>query len=604
MSINKLSRVNTIVAGDLIPIGSGGLGGDAVASVETLTDYVADKVNTASGIPNDSSVTAAKLSADVATLIASKATPDQVTAAITAAIDGLPDTGGSTVTPVDFTVTGDFTANRRMPKTGFQAQTGAYAFNFGTTGAVEDTDTSIFITSNGSSITAPGFIGADALSSINSGDQVVISLAYSGGLKICTLRVLSAATTTPGDTTPPTVNSRSVANGTPTVINLTFTEAMDMSSVPATGAFAVSGKTVTNFVFVDSTHANVTVSVAFANGVSATLGYTQPGTGNLKDAAGNLLASFTGAVIVNNVAAPGDTTAPTVTTRAVQNGTPSVLNLTFSEAMNTAASPATSAFTVDGHSVTAFAWVDTTHANLTLGTAFVNGEAARNLAYSVPGSSPLEDAVGNDLAAFTGAAIVNNVQATAGPTVSDNFNRADSSTSAGPLWTAFNGAVLGIESNKVKIFSEKTTGVTGGITTPTSSGNGTLTDTITLGDYTTGQGNILRLVDGNNFLFTLIGNGLTALRAVNSGSSFSIKSASNTLASGAVVTGVQTILNGSTITVKVPGQADFVVTASDFAAASDGVTVGADALVSGVKHGISDKVINDGRHQNWSFVPA
>jgi hypothetical protein len=105
-----------------------------------------------------------------------------------------------------------------------------------------------------------------------------------------------------------------------------------------------------------------------------------------------------------------DTTAPTATAAAVANATPTIVALTMSEALDAANVPAASAFTVSGHAVSAVA-ISGAVVNLTVSTPFVNGEAARTLAYTQPGANGLRDAAGNLAVSFTGRAITNNVAA-------------------------------------------------------------------------------------------------------------------------------------------------------------------------------------------------
>ena len=102
------------------------------------------------------------------------------------------------------------------------------------------------------------------------------------------------------DTTPPTVTGASVANSAPTTLLLNVSEALDGGFVPAASAFTVTGHTV-SAVAISGSSINLTVS-AFTNGEAArTVAYTQPGTNNVRDLAGNLLANFSGLVISNNV---------------------------------------------------------------------------------------------------------------------------------------------------------------------------------------------------------------------------------------------------------------------------------------------------------------
>lgn len=108
----------------------------------------------------------------------------------------------------------------------------------------------------------------------------------------------------PGDTAAPTVTAAAVANAAPTSVILTASEALDPAYVPASSAFTVAGHNVTG-VSVSGSTIGLIVTPAFANGEAArAAAYDQPTTGGARDLAGNLLASFTGRAIANNVAAP------------------------------------------------------------------------------------------------------------------------------------------------------------------------------------------------------------------------------------------------------------------------------------------------------------
>lgn len=112
-----------------------------------------------------------------------------------------------------------------------------------------------------------------------------------------------AASPTAVDTTAPVVSTQTVENAAPTVVVLTASEQLAAGFVPAAAAFAVSGHTVSS-VALSGNLINLTVTPAFTNGEAArTVAYTQPGTNGARDAAGNLMASFSGRGIVNNVGA-------------------------------------------------------------------------------------------------------------------------------------------------------------------------------------------------------------------------------------------------------------------------------------------------------------
>lgn len=106
------------------------------------------------------------------------------------------------------------------------------------------------------------------------------------------------------DVTAPSRVAQAVQSAAPAVLVFTVSEALNPSFVPATSAFTVTGKTVTG-VSVSGSSFSVTVSVAFVNGDTITASYTQPGTNQLRDLSGNLLASFSNVSVANNIVAPG-----------------------------------------------------------------------------------------------------------------------------------------------------------------------------------------------------------------------------------------------------------------------------------------------------------
>jgi hypothetical protein len=222
------------------------------------------------------------------------------------------------------------------------------------------------------------------------------------------------------DTVAPTLSSAQVANATPTVIVLTFNETL-AAFTPAASAFAVSGGKSVTAVSRSGATISLTVSAAYANGDAVSVTYTKPATNPLQDAAGNQVASFGPSGVSNNIAAAGDITAPTAASAAVANSTPTVVALTMSEPMDSAFVPAASAFTVTGHTVTSVA-ISSSTISLTVSAAFVNGEAARTVSYTQPGTNNARDVAGNLLASFGGLAITNNVAVAAtapgAPTIS------------------------------------------------------------------------------------------------------------------------------------------------------------------------------------------
>jgi hypothetical protein len=100
-----------------------------------------------------------------------------------------------------------------------------------------------------------------------------------------------------------------------------------------------------------------------------------------------------------------DTTAPAFASAQISNATPSVINVTMTEALSGTLS-AVSAFTVTvdgiGATLSSNASVDATHFNLTLATPVTFGQSVLVL-YTKPALNPLKDAVGNETASFSGS---------------------------------------------------------------------------------------------------------------------------------------------------------------------------------------------------------
>lgn len=220
------------------------------------------------------------------------------------------------------------------------------------------------------------------------------------------------------DTTAPVTRSATVYAGTTSTVAVALSEPYDPAYPPQASAWAVTGHTVTaasgngNYIY-------LTVSSPFVNGeATRTVAYTAPGSSGLRDLAGNLMGTQ-GAMNITNNAPVIDSTPPTLSGATVANASPATLTMTASESLDTTNVPATSAFTVSGHTVTSVA-VASGAVTLSLGEPFVYGEAARTISYTQPGSAGLRDLAGNLMASFSGVSVTNNVASsdTTAPTFS------------------------------------------------------------------------------------------------------------------------------------------------------------------------------------------
>lgn len=112
----------------------------------------------------------------------------------------------------------------------------------------------------------------------------------------------AAALATFVDAVVPTVSTRTISASFPKRITLKMSEGLDPKFIPATTAFAVTTQVRTvDKITVDGPFVHVDVTVAFVAG-AVNIAYTQPGTNNLRDLSGNLLANFTAAAVTNAIA--------------------------------------------------------------------------------------------------------------------------------------------------------------------------------------------------------------------------------------------------------------------------------------------------------------
>ena len=215
-----------------------------------------------------------------------------------------------------------------------------------------------------------------------------------------------------------------VVNGA--TLTLTFSEALDTSSVPGASAFTVGTLSVSRSVTAvafdadDATKLELTVSPAAAHGDSGILlGYKKPATGRLRDTDGNEVLGFSLERVVNVTPAP-------VVEKAEVDG--DALTVVFDKALDTGSAPAGSAFTVTatgaGGSARTIAGTGTVAiedatVSVTLASAVVHGETVK-LRYAVPGTSPLQDTASSPskVVGFTDRVVENVTPDTTAPEVS------------------------------------------------------------------------------------------------------------------------------------------------------------------------------------------
>jgi uncharacterized repeat protein (TIGR02059 family) len=190
-------------------------------------------------------------------------------------------------------------------------------------------------------------------------DVITVAYARSGSNKIYqqgsgssfmsnTITPLAVTNNLPvPDTTPPVFTLMS-ANTAGTNIAITFNEALLTTSIPAASAFVITqnGTTIPNTAYTVAV-AGSTVTVTFTNptitnNTSVFLSYTAPGTGAIKDLAGNAAVSIASNHVTNPVP---DTTPPSVTGRAT-NTAGTTITLSFDELLSTTNVPAPGDFSI------------------------------------------------------------------------------------------------------------------------------------------------------------------------------------------------------------------------------------------------------------------
>ncbi|WOB06465.1 beta strand repeat-containing protein [Piscinibacter gummiphilus] len=257
-----------------------------------------------------------------------------------------------------------------------------------------------------------------------------------------------------GAVAPATVVTAIVADGSPSTLTLTMSQALTSGSPTGAGGITLTATggalTVTSVVVAGST-VTLTLSRPVTFGETITRTYNSASSSSpFANANGNVV-NFTGAAVTNNVAG----TLPTFTARSVENSNPSALVLTSSAAL-TSADPTGAGglvLTASGGAVTITAVdVNGTTTTCTLSRPIVNGESM-TLAYTSGSSSvPFASASGS-MANFSGAVVTNNVAAASGISVtasrSDSFDNALDGTGTAFTPTGVNRAIFAMVGNNI-----------------------------------------------------------------------------------------------------------------------------------------------------------
>ena len=219
----------------------------------------------------------------------------------------------------------------------------------------------------------------------------------------------SGSSVPPPVVTIPIYQSSAVANGAPSLVELTYDLSLNSSIIPAISSFKVMVNSISvpvPIVAVSGIKVQLTLSSAIKFGDIITLSYTKPATNPLQTPSGGQAASLSASVVANNVIIA----SPVYVSSAIENATPALLEITYNQTLASIA-PAASSFTVMvnsvARSVSAVA-ISGNKVRLTLTSPVIYGNTV-TVAYSKPSTNPLQVPAGGLAAAFTGQTVTNNV---------------------------------------------------------------------------------------------------------------------------------------------------------------------------------------------------
>jgi len=226
-----------------------------------------------------------------------------------------PGGGGFIPTPFSPTLVFDG-VNKEMIQ---HAVSGALAFI--SSGSTAGTQINVCLVANGTNVPtfAANFKEATGSSGFDNTNNVknYIQFLYTNNKPIYSI-FQEVGDTGASDTTAPQLSSAVVQNASPTIVAVTFSEALDQTVAQNVGDWAVAGHTVSNVAFAGPTLVNLTVN-AFVNGEATRTVLYINNANRIKDLANNNAANSSAVNITNNVGAVA--TAPAQVT-GLTLGTP------------------------------------------------------------------------------------------------------------------------------------------------------------------------------------------------------------------------------------------------------------------------------------------
>jgi uncharacterized repeat protein (TIGR02059 family) len=212
-----------------------------------------------------------------------------------------------------------------------------------------------------------------------------------------------------GSVTPtaPVYVSSSIQNVAPTKLEMTYNLSL-ADIVPAVSAFSVRINSVVRSiatVSVSGTKVTLTLVSPVVFGDVVTVSYSKPVTSPLQTPAGGQAATISAQPVTNNV----NPISPVYVSSAIETATPAQLELTYNLSLSNATVPAASSFTVQVNGTIRnvnTVIISGTKVLLTLASPVVFGDVV-TVAYTKPGSNPLQTPSGGQAATISAQVVTN-----------------------------------------------------------------------------------------------------------------------------------------------------------------------------------------------------
>jgi uncharacterized repeat protein (TIGR02059 family) len=206
----------------------------------------------------------------------------------------------------------------------------------------------------------------------------------------------------------PIYSSSAIGNSTPAILEMTYNLSL-ANIVPSVSSFSVMVNSVAravNSATVSGTKVQLTLASPVVYGDVVTVSYTKPPTNPLQTTSGGQAASISAKAVTNNCLQ----TIPTYVSSAIQNATPSIVEMTYNLSLANII-PAASAFNVQVSSVAravSSVAISGTKVQLTLAGPVKFGDVV-TVSYTKPASSPLQSSTGGLAANISGQKVTNNL---------------------------------------------------------------------------------------------------------------------------------------------------------------------------------------------------